>query len=52
MVRYAMVDEALQFKERKKHMHDPDNLTPAEKHAKAVKKLTGGKPNMAAYTRW
>jgi PBSX family phage terminase large subunit len=51
-VRYAMVDEALQFKERKKHNHDPDNLTPAEKHAKAVKKLTGGKPNMAAYTRW
>jgi phage terminase large subunit len=51
-VRYAMVDEALKFKERKKHNHDPDDLTPAEKHAKAVKKLTGGKPNMAAYTRW
>jgi phage terminase large subunit len=51
-VRYALNDEVLHFKERKKHESDPDNPTPAEKHAKAVKKLTGGKPNMAAYTRW
>jgi PBSX family phage terminase large subunit len=51
-VRYALNDEVLHFKERKKHESDPDNPTPQEKHAKAVKKLTGGKPNMAAYTRW
>lgn len=51
-VRYALNDEAMKFKEQKKHKHDPDNLTPIEKHERAVKKLTGGKPNMSAYTRW
>ncbi|ULL14350.1 PBSX family phage terminase large subunit [Paenibacillus sp. H1-7] len=52
MVRYAMNDEAMQFKDRKKHESDPDNPTPQEKHQKAVKALTGGKPNTKAYTRW
>lgn len=52
MVRYAMNDEAMMFKDRKKHESDPDNPTPQEKHQKAVKALTGGKPNIGAYTGW
>jgi Terminase large subunit, T4likevirus-type, N-terminal len=32
--------------------HDPDNLTPAEKHTKAIKQLTGGQPKINAFTRW
>jgi predicted phage terminase large subunit-like protein len=32
--------------------HDPDNLTPHEKHQKAVKQMTGGKPKVSAFTRW
>jgi predicted phage terminase large subunit-like protein len=32
--------------------HDPDNLTPQEKQAKAIKQITGGKPKVSAYTRW
>jgi len=51
-VRYGMNDEAMQFKERKKHESDPDNPTPQEKHQKVVKAMTGGRPNTAAYTRW
>jgi PBSX family phage terminase large subunit len=51
-VRYALNDEAMKFKEEQKHKHDPDNLTPAEKHAKAIKQITGGKPNVSAYTKW
>jgi phage terminase large subunit len=51
-VRYALNDEAMKFKEEKKQVHDPDNLTPHEKHAKAVKQMTGGKPKVSAYTRW
>lgn len=31
---------------------DPDNPTPQEKHAKAVKQMTGGQPKISAYTRW
>ncbi|NHC17147.1 phage terminase large subunit [Bacillus sp. MM2020_4] len=31
---------------------DPDNPTPQEKHAKAIKTMTGGKPKVSAYTRW
>lgn len=31
--------------------HDPDNLTPQEKHTKAVKQFTGGKPNVSAFTK-
>ncbi|WHY76075.1 phage terminase large subunit [Neobacillus sp. WH10] len=31
---------------------DPDNPTPAEKHAKAIKQMTGGKPQINAYTKW
>jgi len=30
---------------------DPDNLTPSEKHAKAIKQITGGKMNVSAYTK-
>lgn len=52
MTRYALNDEAMKFKEMKKHKHDPDNLTPAEKHEKMVKKVTGGAPKISAYTRW
>lgn len=51
-VRYALNDEAMKFKEEQKHKHDPDNLTPQEKNAKAIKQLTGGKPKVSAYTRW
>lgn len=51
-VRYGMNDEAMQFKDRKKHVSDPDNPTPQEKHQKAVKAMTGGKANVAAYTKW
>lgn len=31
---------------------DPDNPTPAEKHQKAIRAMTGGSPHVAAYTRW
>jgi predicted phage terminase large subunit-like protein len=31
--------------------HDPDNLTPGEKQAKAIKQITGGKPKLSAYTK-
>lgn len=31
---------------------DPLNPTKAEKHAKAVKKMTGGRVDVAAYTKW
>jgi phage terminase large subunit len=51
-VRYALNDEAMKFKEEQKHKHDPDNLTPAEKHTKAIKQLTGGQPKINAFTRW
>lgn len=32
--------------------HDPDNLTPQEKHAQAVKHMTGGQPQIGAFTDW
>jgi predicted phage terminase large subunit-like protein len=32
--------------------HDPDNPTPAERHAKAVRQITGGAPKIDAFTRW
>jgi phage terminase large subunit len=51
-VRYGMNDEAMQFKDRKRHESDPDNPTPQEKHQKAVKAMTGGKANVAAFTKW
>jgi phage terminase large subunit len=51
-VRYALNDEAMKFKEMQQHKSDPDNPTPAEKHAKAIKQITGGKPKVSAYTRW
>jgi phage terminase large subunit len=50
-VRYALNDEALKFKEWQQHKHDPDNLTPGEKHTKAIKQITGGKPKVSAYTK-
>jgi phage terminase large subunit len=52
MVRYALNDEAMKFKEEQQHKHDPDNLTPAEKHQKAIKQMTGGSPKISAYTNW
>jgi phage terminase large subunit len=52
MVRYALNDECMQFKEAQKHVSDPDNPTPQEKHAKAVKAITGGRPKVSAFTRW
>ena len=51
-VRYALNDEVMHFKERKKQEEDPDNPTPQERHRRAVKAMTGGSPNIAAYTRW
>jgi PBSX family phage terminase large subunit len=50
--RYALNDEAMQFKERKKTESDPDEPTPQEKQQKAIKAITGGKPNTAVYTKW
>ncbi len=52
MCRYALNDEVMHFKERKKHESDPDNPTPQEKHQKAIRKMTGGRPNISAMTRW
>jgi PBSX family phage terminase large subunit len=51
-VRYALNDEAMKFKEEKKHKHDPYNLTPEEKLTKSVKQMTGGKPKVSAFTKW
>lgn len=31
---------------------DPDELTPEEKHAKAIKKMTGGAPPVKAFMTW
>lgn len=31
---------------------DPDNPTPQEKQAKAIKQMTGGKPPVNAFTKW
>jgi hypothetical protein len=31
---------------------DEEEVTPQEKHAKAVKAITGGKPKVSAFTRW
>jgi phage terminase large subunit len=50
-VRYALNDEVMKWKEEQTHKSDPDNLTPQEKHTKAIKKITGGKPKVSAYTR-
>lgn len=35
-----------------KQKSDPDAITPAEKHNKMVKKVTGGEAKLSAYTRW
>ncbi|MFE8704128.1 PBSX family phage terminase large subunit [Cytobacillus sp. FJAT-54145] len=52
MVRYALNDEALKFKELKKKKHDPDNPTPEERHTKMVRDLTGGKPQVNEFISW
>jgi phage terminase large subunit len=51
-VRYALNDECMKFKEQQQHKSDPDNPTPHERHQRSVKAMTGGRPNIAAYTRW
>jgi phage terminase large subunit len=52
MVRYALNDEALKFKEMKQKKSDPDNPTPQERHQKAIKVMTGGKPQINEFTSW
>lgn len=32
--------------------HDPDNPTPQEKHAKAIRQITGGVPAVNEFTNW
>jgi phage terminase large subunit len=51
-VRYALNDEVMKFKEHEQHKSDPNNPTKEEKHAKAVKTMTGGKPKIKAFTKW
>lgn len=51
-VRYALNDEVMKFKEHEQKKSDPDNPTPQEKHAKAIKKITGGKPQVNAFRKW
>lgn len=51
-VRYALNDEAMKFKDMKKEKSDPDNPTPQEKHAKAVRAITGGSPSVSEFTNW
>ena len=51
-VRYGMNDECMKFKEFAKTKHDPDNLTPQEKHTKAVRAITGGRPAVNEFTQW
>ncbi|MBN8200486.1 PBSX family phage terminase large subunit [Bacillus sp. NTK034] len=52
MVRYALNDEAMKFKDHKKEKYDPDNLTPTQRHTQAVKHMTGGQPQIGAFTDW
>ncbi|MGM7719432.1 PBSX family phage terminase large subunit [Metabacillus sp. Hm71] len=52
MVRYALNDEAMKFKEHKKKKSDPDNPTPEERHEKMVKDMTGGTPQTNVFTQW
>lgn len=52
MTRYAMNDEVMKFKEHKKTESDPDNPTSHEKQQRAIKAITGGRPNTSAFTRW
>ncbi|MEK5175092.1 PBSX family phage terminase large subunit [Heyndrickxia sp. FSL W8-0496] len=51
-VRYALNDEVMKFKEQDQKKSDPDNPTPQEKQAKAIKQMTGGKPPVNAFTKW
>jgi phage terminase large subunit len=51
-VRYGLNDEVMKFKEHEQHKSDPNNPTPQEKHTKAVKTMTGGKPKIKAFTKW
>lgn len=52
MTRYALNDEAMKFKDQQQKKSDPDNPTPQEKHAKAIKQMTGGKPQVNAFRKW
>lgn len=52
MVRYALNDEALKFKDEQKKKSDPDNPTPEEIHAQSVKQMTGGTPQINEFTSW
>jgi phage terminase large subunit len=51
-VRYALNDEAMKFKEEQTGKSDPYELTPQEKHQKAIKTMTGGRPQVKAFTEW
>lgn len=51
-VRYALNDEVMKFKEHEEKKSDPDNPTPAEKHKKAIRNMTGGAPKVSAFTKW
>lgn len=50
--RYALNDEAMKFKEHAKQEHDPDNLTPQEKHAQSIRAITGGSPAVNEFNDW
>lgn len=50
MVRYALNDEALKFKDRKKET--TDEITPEQRHRRMVKQLTGGRPPINEMTSW
>ncbi|MDF1507630.1 PBSX family phage terminase large subunit [Robertmurraya sp. DFI.2.37] len=50
--RYSLNDEIMKFKEEQQKKSDPDNPTPQEKHTKAVRQMTGGTPQVSAFTDW
>lgn len=48
--RYALNDEVMKFKDHSQKKSDPDNPTPQERHAKAIRQMTGGKPAVNEFT--
>lgn len=50
--RYALNDEVMKFKDHDQKKSDPDNPTPQEKHAKAIRQITGGAPAVNEFTDW
>jgi len=48
--RYALNDEVMKFKDHSQKKSDPDNPTPQEKHQKAIRTMTGGKPAVREFT--